>query len=153
MPYSDPLVSFSLLNTNMPHSDPPMMPLICFSQGLDSLLDLLRGQGAATTRTAPEADGPALDGKAATSATVGSGGWGVEEEDGECVADGGGAFSKVVAARRSTLHTKGQLDPLYLLEAVQVGGWDPDPASYKVNPLNLLGSSCVAVRIQISGTA
>ena len=96
-----------------------------------------RAGGAAATRTAPDADGSALDGEAASSTTVGGGGWGTED-DGECVADGGGAFSKVVAARRSTLRTKGQLDPLYLLEAVQVWGWDPDPASNKVNPLNLL---------------
>ena len=114
----------------MPHADPSIATHVYFSQGLDSLLDLLRGQGAAATRTAPDADGSALDGEAASSTTVGGGGWGTED-DGECVADGGGAFSKVVAARRSTLRTKGQLDPLYLLEAVQVWGWDPDPLYLK----------------------
>ena len=79
----------------------------------------------------PEANDPALVGEAATSATtVGGRGWGMEDDylgdgtgtsgDGGAAGDVAGEFSKVVTARRTSMRTTGQLDPLYLLEAVQV---------------------------------
>ena len=114
-------------------------------QGLDSLISIMSGELDAAVPV-PEANDPDLVGEAASTATPVSGGWGMGDEgwgmeapastapgikpgdQGGSIGDsgagvssgGGGDFSKVVTARRTTFKTTGQLDPLYLLEAVQV---------------------------------
>ncbi|GAX76586.1 hypothetical protein CEUSTIGMA_g4032.t1 [Chlamydomonas eustigma] len=107
-------------------------------QGLDSLLSVLKSRSPPPSASNLDKEeslsySPQLhyetDGSLPGS-TSGPGGvgWGMDDIIPPTQVEEGVTFSKVVAARRTDIRTQGQLDPLYLLEAVQ----DKDPRAYQV---------------------
>lgn len=110
---------------------------VCFlpaAQGLDELLAIMSGgaDAASAAASAIDAAAAAAADEAAEAAASGLGDWssGTSVDVGLPDDVGGGGngaapellMSKVVAARKTVLRASGHVDPLYLLEAVQVGG-------------------------------
>ena len=110
------------------------MCILPLAQGLDELLAIMSGgaDAASATASAIDAAAAAAADEAAEAAASGLGDWssGTSVDVGLPDDVGGGGngaapellMSKVVAARKTVLRASGHVDPLYLLEAVQVGG-------------------------------